>query len=79
MTYLPFADDSFDFILLVIVLCFLNDPLQALPRTTRVLKSQGRPIIGMIDPNSPLGKFYERHKERSRFYRQARFTQSALF
>ena len=69
---MPFADDSFDFVLLVTVLCFLSDPIQAL-QTTRVLKPQGRLINGMIDPDSPLGKLYEMHKERSKFYRQARF------
>jgi ubiquinone/menaquinone biosynthesis C-methylase UbiE len=70
---LPFAHDSFDFVLLVTVLCFLSDPIQALRETTRVLKPQSRLIIGMIDPDSPLGKSYEMHKERSKFYRQARF------
>ena len=40
-----------------------------LRETTRVLKPQGRLIIGMIDPDSPLGKSYEMHKERSKFYR----------
>jgi ubiquinone/menaquinone biosynthesis C-methylase UbiE len=78
VTYLPFADDSFDFVLLVTVLCFLNDPLQALRETTRVLKPQGRLIIGMIDPNSPLRKSYEMHKERSRFYRRASFHSVSL-
>ena len=53
---LPFADDSFDFVMLVTVLCFLSDPIQALRETMRVLKPQSRLIIGMIDPDSPLGK-----------------------
>jgi ubiquinone/menaquinone biosynthesis C-methylase UbiE len=70
---LPFADDSFDFVMLVTVLCFLSDPIQALRETMRVLKPQSRLIIGMIDPDSPLGKSYEMHKERSKFYRLARF------
>jgi SAM-dependent methyltransferase len=70
---LPIAAASFDFALLVTVLCFLQNPLQALVEATRVLKPQGCLMIGMIDPDSPLGRSYEANKEKSRFYRQARF------
>ena len=70
---LPFEDESFDFILIVTVLCFLQDPFGVLQEATRVLKPQGKIIIGMIDPDSPLGKSYEVNKEKSKFYRQARF------
>ncbi len=70
---LPFKELAFDFILLVTVLCFLAEPLGALQEATRVLKPQGRLIIGLIDPNSPLGRSYKMNQEKSRFYLQARF------
>jgi ubiquinone/menaquinone biosynthesis C-methylase UbiE len=70
---LPFEDGSFDFVLMVTILCFLADPFQALSEATRVLKPEGRLIIGMIDRDSPLGRVYEARKEKSKFYRQARF------
>jgi SAM-dependent methyltransferase len=70
---LPVAAASFDFVLMVTILCFLQNPLQALIEATRVLKPQGRLIIGLIDPDSPLGRSYEANKEKSRFYRQAIF------
>jgi len=70
---LPFEDASFDFVLMVTVLCFLADPFQALGEATRVLNPRGRLIIGLIDPDSPLGRAYEASKEKSKFYRQARF------
>ena len=70
---LPFEDESFDFVLKVTVLCFLADPFRALREATRVLKPEGHLIIGMIDPDSPLGRSYEANKEESKFYRQARF------
>jgi ubiquinone/menaquinone biosynthesis C-methylase UbiE len=70
---LPFEDESFDFILMVTVLCFLADPFRVLREATRVLKPRGRLIIGMIDPESPLGRSYETNKEKSKFYRQAKF------
>ncbi len=70
---LPIATASCDYVLMVTVLCFLPDPLQALREATRVLKPQGWLIIGLIDPDSPLGQLYEANKDRSRFFRQARF------
>ena len=70
---LPFEDESFDFVLMVTVLCFLADPLRALGEATRVLKLRGRLIIGMIDPDSPLARAYEANKKKSKFYRQAKF------
>jgi ubiquinone/menaquinone biosynthesis C-methylase UbiE len=70
---LPFEDESFDFILIITVLCFLADPFRAFREAARVLKPEGRLIIGMIDQDSPLGRSYEASKEKSKFYRQARF------
>ncbi len=70
---LPFREQSFDFVMLVTVLCFLADPPAALREAARVLKPRGRIIIGMIDGDSPLGRLYEAGKRESRFYRQARF------
>ncbi|NPV61941.1 MAG: class I SAM-dependent methyltransferase [Methanotrichaceae archaeon] len=70
---LPFGDESFDFVLIMTVLCFLEDPLAALLEARRVLKPGGLIIIGMIDSDSPLGQEYERKKLTSKFYRNARF------
>jgi ubiquinone/menaquinone biosynthesis C-methylase UbiE len=70
---LPAAKAAFDFVLIITVLCFLSDPVQALTEATRVLKPQGQLIIGMIDPESPLGKSYEANQDKSKFYRQAKF------
>jgi ubiquinone/menaquinone biosynthesis C-methylase UbiE len=70
---LPFADESFDFVLMVTTVCFLNDPLHALREAWRVLKPRGPTVIGMIDKDSHLGKSYEAKKSRSTFYRYAHF------
>jgi ubiquinone/menaquinone biosynthesis C-methylase UbiE len=70
---LPFADASFDFILMVTTICFLQDPIQALLEAKRVLKPGGRVIVGMTDRNSSLGRIYESKKENSKFYRHAHF------
>jgi len=70
---LPFNRASFDFVLLVTTICFLQNPVQALQEAKRVLKSGGCIIIGMIDKESLLGKTYEQKKRNSKFYRYANF------
>lgn len=70
---LPIAGASFDFALMVTVLCFLADPLLALAEAVRVVKPSGWLIIGLIDPESPLGRSYEANRAQSRFFRQAIF------
>ncbi|OEU48886.1 MAG: hypothetical protein BA871_15555 [Desulfuromonadales bacterium C00003096] len=70
---LPFDNASFDFILMVTTICFLQNPMQALQESTRVIKSGGYIIIGMIDSDSFLGKVYESKKKDSKFYRYAHF------
>ena len=70
---LPFQNESFDFVLMVTIICFLENPMQTLVEAKRVLKPGGVIIIGMIDCNSPLGKDYERKKATSKFYKYARF------
>jgi len=70
---LPFADGSFDFALMVTVVCFLVDVTQAFREANRVLKPRGTLVILAIDRESDLGKQYIRRKEQSRFYRDATF------
>ncbi len=70
---LPFADETVDYVLMVTVICFLTDLPTAIKEVRRVLKPEGRLIIGFIDRESHLGKRYESMKDSSRFYKGARF------
>jgi ubiquinone/menaquinone biosynthesis C-methylase UbiE len=70
---LPFARNSFDLVAMVTTLCFFQEPFLALREATRVLTSPGQLLIGMIDKDSPLGRLYEANREKSKFYRAARF------
>jgi ubiquinone/menaquinone biosynthesis C-methylase UbiE len=45
---LPFADNSFDVVLAVTVLCFVSDAAQAMREMTRVLRPSGRLVIGEL-------------------------------
>lgn len=70
---LPFENESFDFVLMVTVLCFLSNPQTAIEEIARVLRPGGSLIIGMIDGESFLGKIYESKKAKSLFYHDAHF------
>jgi len=68
---LPFGNSTFDYIAIIITLCFVKDSLKVLTEARRVLKKSGRIIIGIIDKDSFLCKFYQR--KNSLFYKQANF------
>ena len=71
--HLPFQANSFDFALMVTTLCFLEDPFQALQEIRRILKPDGKVIIGMLDEECPLGKRYSEKTKKSKFYKNAKF------
>ena len=68
---LQFLDNTFDYILIMITICFVKDPLRVLQEARRVLKNEGQLLMGIIDKNSFLGKFYRQKK--SIFYHKAHF------
>lgn len=70
---LPFRDGTFDFVLIVVTLCFVENPVNVLSEARRVLKSGGRLIVGEINKDSQLGRLYEAKKEKSEFYKIATF------
>lgn len=73
---LPFGSQSFDFVLMVTTLCFVENPLLALQEAVRVLKPNGRLIVAIIDKESTLGKKYEAMKASDRFYEGAKLFSS---
>lgn len=70
---LPFADNNFDFVVMVTVVCFLDDVTQAFQEIFRILKPNGTLVIGFIDRESELGMHYSQKKGQSRFHRDATF------
>ena len=75
--FLPFKDSKFDFVLIVVTLCFVEDPISILKEAKRVLKEEGEVIIGIIDRVSKWGKYYEAKKRSSPFYQVAKFYSSS--
>jgi len=70
---LSFGDCSYDFAIMVTVVCFLDDVAQAFREVCRILKPNGTLIIGFIDRESELGQHYSQRKDQSPFYRDATF------
>ena len=68
---LPFRKGSFDYVVIIITLCFVKNPLRTLKESGRVLKENGRIVIGIVDKNSFLGRHYR--KKKSVFYKTANF------
>jgi len=56
--YLPLKSSCFDLVLIVTLLCFLPDPVRAIREAKRILGNGGRIVIGIIDRESFLGKYY---------------------
>ena len=70
---MPFDDGSFDLVLMVTTLCFLDDVDKAFSEVYRILKPGGYFINGFVDRDSRLGRTYQKIKEENVFYRLADF------
>jgi ubiquinone/menaquinone biosynthesis C-methylase UbiE len=69
---LPFNNETFDFVLFVTTICFVDDLVKSFREAYRVLKTDGFIIICFIDKESELGKRYQL-KKKSKFYKDATF------
>lgn len=70
---LPFADETYDYAMMVTVDCFLDDLEAAYREAYRVLKAGGRLVIGMLDKNGPIARHYRNTKSSGSVYSQATF------
>ncbi len=70
---LPLPDRSFDLVLMVTTICFVDDPNAALREIYRILVPGGHILVGFVDKETPLGQHYLARQAQSDFYRSARF------
>jgi len=71
---LPFRDASFGAALIVVTLCFVDDPISVLHEARRLLRDDGALVLGMVFADSPWGEFYRRKaSEGHPFYKVAHF------
>ncbi|KAA9035651.1 class I SAM-dependent methyltransferase [Ginsengibacter hankyongi] len=70
---LPYKSLQFDFVLMNSCISYFTDVQDAFKEALRVLKRKGCLIVGFIDKNSRIGKYYEDRKPKSIFYKHANF------
>lgn len=70
---LPIKDGSCSSVLLVTVICFLDDPVPAFRELHRILVQKGALIIGFIERDKRVAQKYLREGGKRRFLSYARF------
>lgn len=70
---LPYHDLSYHVALMIFTISYFEGLHKAFKEAYRVLKDEGVLIVGFIEKNSPIGKYYESHKSESIFYKHANF------
>jgi len=70
---LPLRFGVFDFALMITTICFVDDAARAVSEAVRILVPGGSLLVGIVDLESPLGRYYEAHRKESVFYGEATF------
>jgi ubiquinone/menaquinone biosynthesis C-methylase UbiE len=71
---LPFKDESFGGILIILTLCFVEKPIEVLRESWRVLRQSSCLILGTIPEDSYLGALYlQKKKAGNPFFEKANF------
>ncbi len=69
-----FRRGEFGSVFLIVTLCFVDSPVSVLEEANRILKPQGKIVLGVVLRDSLWGKFYlEKKKQGHRFYKYATF------
>jgi len=69
-----FNGETFGTVFVIVTLCFVDSPLEVLREAHRILKPEGKIVLGLVLRESPWGKFYQSKKlEGHRFYKHATF------
>ncbi len=70
----PIGNESFGTAFFIVTLCFVDSPVRVLRETNRLLKEDGRVVLGLVLRESPWGGFYQVKKVKGhRFYKYANF------
>jgi len=73
---LPLEDASFDLVMMITTICFLDNVSAAFSEAHRVLMAGGHLLVGFLDRGSELGKHYDEKKAGNVFYTAATFRSS---
>jgi len=71
---LPFPNESFGTVFIIVTLCFVERPQRVLEEASRVLVKGGSLVLGLILRESPWARFYMKKAEAGNvFYKNATF------
>jgi len=71
--HLPYRTSSFDYVLMMTVICFLDDVTAVFREVNRVLQPGGILIIGFIEKDGEIYRIYQGETTKGRFLRFAHF------
>jgi ubiquinone/menaquinone biosynthesis C-methylase UbiE len=71
--HLPYRERSFDFVLMMTVICYLDDPLGVFREVCRVLVTGGNLVVGFIEKDGEIATKFRHEKTKGRFLQFARF------
>jgi len=72
--HLPFRPGVFGAVLIVVTVCFADDPAALLAEARRVVRQDGAVVLGEVFAESPWGRFYQHQAARGHpFYSAAHF------
>ncbi|NYT16445.1 MAG: class I SAM-dependent methyltransferase [Methanomicrobiales archaeon] len=69
----PFHTGTFSLVLMITVDCYLQDISRSFSEIRRVLSPEGFFVVAFIERKSPLGVYYTKTREKSRFLSLANF------
>jgi len=70
---LPFKNESFNFVIIVLTICFVENTILVLSEASRILTKKGKLILAIINKESPWGKHYVAKAVKNKFYKFAHF------
>jgi SAM-dependent methyltransferase len=71
--HLPYRAGSFDYVLMMTVICFLDNPFAVFHEVNRVLRRGGFLIVGFIEAGGKIHQEYIHESVKGRFLRFAKF------
>ncbi len=71
--HLPYRAGSFDYVLMMTVICFLEDVTAVFREVNRVLRPGGILVVGFIEEGGEIQRRYRHESTKGRFLRFAKF------
>ena len=71
--HLPYRADSFDYVLMMTVICFLDDVEAVFREVNRVLRPRGMLVVGFIEKDGEIYRRYQHEPIKDRFLRFAAY------